>query len=79
MRIIKVKQNKLESIFALHMPNPGLLSLINQEHLNINLNYKSLPNKRGGVRHTERTRAENSLRKTLMANENLQILKFIIT
>lgn len=70
MRTIKGKQNKLESILALCMPDAGLISLINQEHLNIKKNYKSLPIKGG------RSHAKNKcrkLRKTQMANENLQI------
>lgn len=58
MRTIKGKQNKLESRLALYMPDAGLISLINQEHLNIKKNYKSLPIK-GGTRHTQRTRAGN--------------------
>lgn len=39
---------------------------------NINKNYKSLPIKGGGD-HKQRPHAGNSLRKTQMANENLQI------
>lgn len=58
MRTIKGKQNKLESRLALYMPDAGLISLINQEHLNIKKNYISLPIK-GGTHHTQRTHAGN--------------------
>lgn len=58
------------------MPDPGLTSLINQEHLNIK-NYKSLLVKKR--ERGQRTCAGNSPRKTQMAHENLQIVKFIIT
>lgn len=64
MRAIKGKQKKLESIFALYLPDPRLVSLINQEHLNINKNYKRLP--------TKKREPNNIYRKCTKGNANAQ-------
>lgn len=67
LRTTKGKQNELESILALYMPDPGLIpSIITSIKMSIKI-IKAYQLKRG-VGCTQRMGAENSLRKTPVAN-----------
>lgn len=61
MRATKNKRN-WNQLFALYMPDPELLSLLNQKHLNIKKNYKSLP--------ILKREANNRCRKFMKENTN---------
>lgn len=88
MRKIKGKQNKLELILVQYMPDPGWIPLIDQENyiiieawrfrgtISIRI-IKAYQLKEGGD-HKQRPHAGNSLRKTQMANENLQIWNLLL-
>lgn len=78
----KGKQNKLESILVQYTPDPGLIPLTDQENYitikawwfrgTISIRIIKVYQLKGGD-HKRRPHAGNSLRKTQMANETLQI------